>query len=166
MGRDGHLETSSPLFPNQNIRAFRAPRGYACWLRLCCCDSTAQVNLGAKRDFWTVGDIPSLREVKARTQDRNLESGAEAEAAEDAAYWLPPHGLHSLLSYICQDHGPGMAQPPVNWVFPDQLLTKKASPYTYPLDNLMEANPQAMLSLPRWLSLIQADRNYPTWPPY
>jgi hypothetical protein len=36
----------------------------------------------------------------------NLEAGADAEAMEDAAYWLVPHGLLSLLSYRTQDHQP------------------------------------------------------------
>ena len=31
-------------------------------------------------------------------QGRNLEAGADAEVMEDAAYWLAPHGLLSLLS--------------------------------------------------------------------
>jgi hypothetical protein len=31
-------------------------------------------------------------------QGRNLEAGADAEAMEGAAYWLPLHGLFSLLS--------------------------------------------------------------------
>ena len=40
------------------------------------------------------------------TQCRNLETGADAETMEDAAYWLASHGLLSLLSY-----SPGMAPP-------------------------------------------------------
>ena len=32
-------------------------------------------------------------------QGRNLEAGADSEAMGYAAYWLPPHGLLSLLSY-------------------------------------------------------------------
>ena len=37
-------------------------------------------------------------------QGRNPEARADAEAMEDAAYWLAPHGLLSLLSYRTQDH--------------------------------------------------------------
>ena len=36
---------------------------------------------------------------------------ADAEATEDAAYWLAPHALLSLLSYRTQDHRPGVAPP-------------------------------------------------------
>ena len=38
------------------------------------------------------------------TQGRNLEAGADAEAMEDAAYWLASPGLLSLLSYRTQDY--------------------------------------------------------------
>jgi hypothetical protein len=38
-------------------------------------------------------------------QGRNLEAGMDAEAMEGAAYWLAPHGLLSLLSYL----SPGLA---------------------------------------------------------
>lgn len=33
-------------------------------------------------------------------------AGADAEAREDTAYWLAPHGLFSLLYYSTQDHQP------------------------------------------------------------
>ena len=39
-------------------------------------------------------------------QSRNLEAGADAEAWRDAAHWLAPRGLLSLLSYRTQDHQP------------------------------------------------------------
>jgi hypothetical protein len=39
-------------------------------------------------------------------QGRNLESGADAEAMEGAAYWLDPHLLLNLLFYRTQDHQP------------------------------------------------------------
>ena len=38
--------------------------------------------------------------------DRILEAGAEAEPWRKAAYWLSPHGLLSLHSYIPQDQHP------------------------------------------------------------
>jgi hypothetical protein len=38
------------------------------------------------------------------TQGRNLEAGADAEAMENAAYWLASPGLLSLLSYRTQDY--------------------------------------------------------------
>lgn len=41
---------------------------------------------------------PPQREVGAGTRDRNLESGGEAEAWRNSAYWLAPHGLLSPLS--------------------------------------------------------------------
>ena len=37
-------------------------------------------------------------------EGRNLEAGADAEAMEDAAYWLASPGLLSLLSYRTQDY--------------------------------------------------------------
>ena len=37
-------------------------------------------------------------------QGRYLEAGADVEATEDAAYWLVPHCLLSLLSYRTQGH--------------------------------------------------------------
>ena len=44
------------------------------------------------------------QEVRAETQERNLESGAEAEAMEESCYWLAPHGLFGLLSYSVLDY--------------------------------------------------------------
>jgi hypothetical protein len=41
-----------------------------------------------------------------RKQGKNLEAGADVQAMEDAAYWLAPDGLLSLLSYRTQDHQP------------------------------------------------------------
>jgi hypothetical protein len=38
------------------------------------------------------------------TQGRNLESGADAEAMEGAAYWTSSHGLLSFLSFRAQDY--------------------------------------------------------------
>jgi hypothetical protein len=37
---------------------------------------------------------------------RNLETGADAEAMEDAAYWLASPSLLSLLSYRSRDYQP------------------------------------------------------------
>lgn len=144
-------------FPTRTSELSGHP-GAMCWLRLCCCDSTAQVNLGTKEvsglqvtsHHWG----KSGQELKTGTWRQELK-----QRPKESCYWLPPHGLHSLLSYECQDHCPGMAQSLVNWVIPDPLLTKKASLHTCPQNRLMEANPQARLSLLRWLSLSQADRN-------
>lgn len=53
-------------------------------------------NVGRKDLVWLrTLTSHSLQEVK---QSRNLEAAAGAEATEDAAYWLSPHGLLSLLS--------------------------------------------------------------------
>lgn len=53
-------------------------------------------NIGRKGLVW-LRTLPShsLQEVK---RSRNLEAGASAEAMEDAANWLSPQGLLSLLS--------------------------------------------------------------------
>ena len=52
-----------------------------------------------RRGFMSVHSCsPSRREVGS--------GGTEAETMEVAAYWLAPHGLLSLLSYITQDHLP------------------------------------------------------------
>lgn len=53
-------------------------------------------NIGRKGLVW-LRTLPShsLQEVK---RSRNLEAGASAEATEDAANWLSPQGLLSLLS--------------------------------------------------------------------
>jgi hypothetical protein len=40
------------------------------------------------------------------TQGRNLEAGVDAEAMEDAAYWIAFPGLLSLISYRTQDYQP------------------------------------------------------------
>ena len=47
---------------------------------------------------------PSYREVRVRTQGRNLEAGADVETWKNS-YWLA-HGLLSLLSYVPQDYLP------------------------------------------------------------
>jgi hypothetical protein len=41
---------------------------------------------------------PSLKEVRAKTQSKNLEVGAGAEAMKEQCLLLAPHGLLSLLS--------------------------------------------------------------------
>lgn len=49
----------------------------------------------------------SLKEARTGTQQgRNLEAGADALAMEEAAYWLAPQDLISLLSYRTQKHQP------------------------------------------------------------
>lgn len=50
---------------------------------------------------------PSWREVRAGTQDRNVELGTGAEAIEEQCL-LFPHWWLSFLSYILQDHLPGV----------------------------------------------------------
>lgn len=45
------------------------------------------------------------------------EAGTEAEAREKSAYWLTPHGLLNLLSYIAQNYLFGMSWSPEYWVF-------------------------------------------------
>lgn len=42
-----------------------------------------------------------MREVRTRTQHRNLKSGTEAEAMRTVAYWLVHYGL---FFYVPQDH--------------------------------------------------------------
>lgn len=37
-----------------------------------------------------------------RKQGKNLEAGADVQAMEDAAYWLAPDGLISLISYTAR----------------------------------------------------------------
>lgn len=46
---------------------------------------------------------PSSREVRVRTQGRNLEAGADAEAMEE---WLALRGLLKLISYSTLDYQP------------------------------------------------------------
>lgn len=60
-----------------------------------------KANLRRKGFIWlTHPDHSSwLKEAKARTQDRNLESGSHTEAWKIAPYWLSPPDLLSLLSY-------------------------------------------------------------------
>jgi hypothetical protein len=45
----------------------------------------------------------------------------------DAAYWLAPQGLLSLLSYRTQDHLSGIAPPTIGGALPHQSLIKKMS---------------------------------------
>jgi hypothetical protein len=47
--------------------------------------------------------VASGQELK---QGRNLETGGDTEAIEDAVYWIASHGLLRLLSYRTQDHLP------------------------------------------------------------
>jgi len=48
---------------------------------------------------------PSRKKVRAETHaSRNLEAGTDAEAMEEAAYWLVPFGLLSLPSYSTQNY--------------------------------------------------------------
>ena len=65
-------------------------------------------SLGRKGFMWiTHPQSPSTEGSQGREGLKpggNLEAGADAEAMEDAAYWLVPHGLLSLLSYRTQDH--------------------------------------------------------------
>lgn len=54
--------------------------------------------------FLTVLYSSSLAKAVKLTQDKNLESGADAEAIEGAAYWIIPCGLLWLLSHRTQYH--------------------------------------------------------------
>ncbi|EDL80577.1 rCG31008, isoform CRA_a, partial [Rattus norvegicus] len=56
----------------------------------------AKSKLGKERFLWVT--LPH-----ELTQGWNLEAGADAEAMEEDADWLAPHGLLSLLSYRTQD---------------------------------------------------------------
>jgi hypothetical protein len=68
-------------------------------------NTTTKKQSGEERVYQLILPDHSLSLVELR-QSRNLEAGADAEAMEDAAYWLAPHGLLSLLSYRTQDHQP------------------------------------------------------------
>jgi hypothetical protein len=49
---------------------------------------------------------------------------------KDAAYWLAPHGLFSLLSYRIQEHQPrdgANHHGTMGWALPHQSLIKKES---------------------------------------
>ena len=59
------------------------------------------------------------------SQGRNLETGADAESMEGAAYWLDPYGLLSLLSYRTWDHQPKEAPPTMSLSLPRQSVIKK-----------------------------------------
>jgi hypothetical protein len=63
-------------------------------------------NLGRKGLFVLIVDSPPQRESREESQGRKLEAGTEAKAWEDAADWLAPPYLLSLLSYTTQDHSP------------------------------------------------------------
>ena len=68
-----------------------------------------KVNQGAKGYYGLYFHISVHYGRKLRQelkQGRNLEAGADAEAMEGAAYWLPSPGLFSLLSYRTQDYQP------------------------------------------------------------
>lgn len=67
--------------------------------------------LGKKDLFLLELHSSSSREVRARTQGRNMEAGTDAEAEEDAVSWLETLGLLSVLSNSAQDHQPGEALP-------------------------------------------------------
>lgn len=54
-----------------------------------------QKQLGEEKAYFI---LQLIRDVRAQTQGRNLETGTEAEAMGSAVYWLAPHGLLSLLS--------------------------------------------------------------------
>jgi len=54
--------------------------------------------------FLTILYSSSLAKAVKLTQDKNLESGADAEAIEGAAYWIMSCGLLWLLSHRTQDH--------------------------------------------------------------
>lgn len=59
---------------------------------------------------------PSLREVSAGTQGRNLEAGTEAKGMRNAAYGLFAHSFLILLFYTPQDHlPPSMAPQTLLW---------------------------------------------------
>ena len=50
-----------------------------------------------------------LKEAKAETQTgQDLEAGAYVEAGKKVIYWIVPHGLLHLFSYIFQDSKPSL----------------------------------------------------------
>jgi hypothetical protein len=81
---------------------------------------------GEERVYSTYGS-PSvfiIQEQRQKLMDgRMLEAGADAEAA----HWLAPQGLLSLLSYRSRTTSPGVAPPTKSWALPHKLLIKKMS---------------------------------------
>ena len=65
------------------------------------------------------GYTPSLKEVRAGTEGRNLKARTEAEA------WLAHHGLFSLLSSTRRTSSPEETQLIVDWAITHQSSAKK-----------------------------------------
>jgi hypothetical protein len=66
---------------------------------------------------------PSLREVRARTQGRNLKAGTEAEAMQGFILLF----MASSVSFLIEPRTmcPGIASPTVGLALPHQSLTNK-----------------------------------------
>jgi len=63
-------------------------------------NSITKRNSGRKGFIYLTAYRPSLREVKAGTEERNLQEEAEAEMWRDSAYWLVQNGLLTVLVRI------------------------------------------------------------------
>jgi hypothetical protein len=57
--------------------------------------------------------------ISQESQSRDLGTDTNTEAMEDAAYWLAPHGLLSLLLYTSQDYFPRV--PSHQWAGPSHI---------------------------------------------
>lgn len=100
-----------------------------------------QEQLGEERVDFSLqlsGHTPSLREVRSETQDRNLKTGTEAGTTRNAAHWLAPCGLLSLLSYGTQDC---LSRGGTPWPFPHHsLIMEMHYRLASAVDNLMETS--------------------------
>jgi hypothetical protein len=98
-----------------------------------------QKQLGEKRIYLTLPyHSSSLKEVRTRAQ---AGQGPGQELMQrpwrDAAYWLAPHGLLSLLSYRTQDHQPRLVPSTMVWSLPHQSLIRKRS-YRFVYDLILQ----------------------------
>lgn len=107
-------------------------------------------NLGKKEfiSFTCPHHSPSLKEVRARVQSRNLEAEIEAETMEEYYFTgLLPMAYSKLLSYTTQDHLSGA--PPT----PHQLWIKKMLPR-------LIYKPILWIYFVNWDSLFPDDLNF------
>lgn len=68
------------------------------------------------------GHSPSLREIRAGTQDRNLE--LQQKPSRNIPCWLVPLACSGYLLIIIQDYCLRTALPRVNWALSHQLFIK------------------------------------------
>lgn len=105
--------------------------------------------------------LPGYQSIPERNQAGTRRQGLKQKPPRNAAYWLRPHGLLSLLWNLLSDLLLGMELLRGRWGPLTPLVNQDKVPPTCRLADLKEVFPQLRVPLHRWLCLCQVSRPQP-----